>query len=234
MRLLIYGDSITQTDEGRNSTFVDRLYSRLGCAETPGRQIARGIPFCSSERILYWTKKRRDADMFIIFHGRPKFWYMPGFDRDANGYEEPSKLALRYAGDLRYTMFQGMHHDRWDEQIRVDGKVVMESQANLQDAAYSPNLAANRHMGALLLLDQYLLAKSIPVVHCVHDDTLPSWMPRFNSGITDKEVADFQKHGEYGCSYNRSVNAVTDAGNDLITERLSGYVEMLLGGGSGI
>ena len=53
---------------------------------------------------------------------------------------------------------------------------------------WNADLQMNRHLGALIQIDQYCTVKQIPVIHFVHvQKMLPSWF-KFTSGIVDTEI----------------------------------------------
>ena len=83
-----------------------------------------------------------------------------------------------------------------------------------------PDLSRNRYYGALIQIDQYLKAMNIPCVHLLDNhDWYPNWF-KFESGPTDKVVANLQKDSTYYVGYEQSSNAVSREGNELIYNKI--------------
>ena len=86
---------------------------------------------------------------------------------------------------------------------------------------YNHDLQMNRYYGALIQIDQYLKAKSIPVVHCLGK---PFWYPNwftFESGVTSGEIYKLRHeiHGYYA-EQKESDNSMTPEGNQLAFDML--------------
>jgi hypothetical protein len=94
---------------------------------------------------------------------------------------------------------------------------------------YHHDLQMNRYHGALIQIDQYLMYKNIPTVHCLGNSFwYPKWL-KFESGIVDEEVFKLQHEitGHYAY-YNESENSMNATGNQIAFDLLLPLIDQAL------
>ena len=86
-----------------------------------------------------------------------------------------------------------------------------------------------RFHGALIQIDQYLLAKKIPVIHCLGKTSdYPKWF-KFQSGETDNGfVQKFANESKYTVSRDISDNVIDDEGNTILYMHVVKLIDKLL------
>ena len=181
------------------------------------------IAQCSEERILYNLKKTSEIDIAIIFHSTPQFIYFPNFTRD-----------FIYMNDDRVDDWDNRQHflDYVDafKQNRKDIVTNFSVPTEPIDASiikdfmklhFNRDVNRNRFHGALSLIDEYVYSKKIPTIHVINDH-IPGWFT-FKSGIIDEDICEIEK--EYSVSFNKSVNGISEEGNNLIFNKLIGLIQ---------
>ena len=224
MQIQFYGHSIAARNRvNKFDTFVDKLVQKY-CVVDPDYE---GIAKCSEERILYNLKKTKTIDLAIIFHADPKFYFCPTFFIDSDKVSEKEFHQAGYVKPL--VVYPELRTDsRIDKNIDHQ-TLTLEETKNIirtyQDYFFTPESNKNRHNGALIQIDQYLTAKTIPVIHLLQDKNhVPNWF-KFSSGIVDYDIAPMQHdNSQYSCSYSRSCNAITEEGNDIIFNKIVNYI----------
>jgi len=84
---------------------------------------------------------------------------------------------------------------------------------------FDVDLQNNRFQGALVLIDQYLTHKQIPCVHCIQTkSSIPSWF-KFQSGIVDYELADYQNKYKNPCKSD-ALNSMSLEGHQKCFEQM--------------
>ena len=181
------------------------------------------IAQCSEERILYNLKKTSEIDVAIIFHSTPQFIYFPNFTRD-------------------FMVMQDHEIDDWDNRQHfldyvdafkqnkrdivtnfsvptepIDASIIKD----FMKLHFNRDVNRNRFHGALSLIDEYVYSKKIPTIHVINDH-IPGWFT-FKSGIIDEDICEIEK--EYSVSFNKSVNGISEEGNNLIFNKLIGLIQ---------
>ena len=224
MNIHIFGHSICLQSETNILSFTDILVNRY---DIKPHQLH--ISLCGTEeRILYFLKKVKEPiDIVIIFHGDPSLMFVPSLPDDMHpstnttGYfwDNPRNIQLRY--------HEHVVNDKTTPNVQLqsrdDFKIAFEY---LLKYFFTRDLNTNRHYGALVQIDQYLKYKNIHAIHCVLENTLPSWFT-FSSGIVDTEITTMQQvSSKYRCDGRLSNNKINEEGNKLIAEKLIGYINM--------
>lgn len=94
---------------------------------------------------------------------------------------------------------------------------------------YHHDLQMNRYYGSLMQIDQYLIAKNIPAVHCLGK---PFWYPnwfKFSSGVTDSDIYKLQHEitGHYA-PFKESENNMTLEGNQIAFDSIMPLIHAAL------
>ena len=227
----IFGSSITNepTNNNHSSTFVRTILHHYDCYDTT--DVCRGVAKCSEERILFYLKKIKKIDVAVIFHGMPHNEFCVGcVDDFANGDIDDEHIDYMLKNNIESCFYPDVHKklpiSKSDSVLHVNAVVAKQMLAGHNRIFYHRDLQVNRFYGALIQIDQYLTAKNIKAVHCVHD-RMPPWF-KFSSGIVDTEIALYQYHDTYGCRYSRVPNAITPEGNRIIEQKLISYIDQLI------
>ena len=221
MKIEFYGSSIIGSNTfqiEKPKAFYDLILDHFN-ASSLNYMIAQ----CSEERILYNLKKTSEIDIAIIFHSTPQFIYFPNFTRD-------------------FMVMQDHEIDDWDnrqhfldyvdafKQNRKDIVTNFSVPTEPIDASiikdfmklhFNRDVNRNRFHGALSLIDEYVYSKKIPTIHVINDH-IPGWFT-FKSGIIDEDICEIEK--EYSVSFNKSVNGISEEGNNLIFNKLIGLIQ---------
>lgn len=243
MNLYVFGNSITfrkiVSKREMPKTFVDILFEKYN---VPDYDHLYSYACCSEERILYFLKKIKEIDIAIIFHGLPEFFFVPTLERDFTAIKEndyfwedkhwehlnthPSITQDKPLSMLEWKLIRNNINDDDNFVTNENFKTVYYEYMKY---FYTHDLCVNRHNGALIQIDQYLTHKKIPVIHCTLPRTTPTWF-KFNSGIVDSEISQFQfsNHPNH-CSHAKVKNAIDEEGNKIIADKLISYIEQLVG-----
>lgn len=224
MNLHIFGHSIClQSNKDLPlTTFTDILVRQYNI---PLKNLH--VSLCGSEeRILYFLKKTKDPiDGVIIFHGDPGLVFVPTLERDMHP-NTPNDYFWRSPSYQYLKFFENVSQDKSEKVTSLKPLSDFKRAFNyFLTYFYTKDLNANRHYGALIQIDQYLTYKNIPAIHCVLDNTMPTWF-KFSSGIVDKEITQMQKSSsEYSCDPRFSANRINQLGNQIIAEKLIEYIK---------
>lgn len=77
MRIGFYGHSLCQWHRQQDISWITKIKNHYG-AEI----VHSGCALCSEERILFDLKKTKKIDLAIILHSRPKYLFVPSWNRD--------------------------------------------------------------------------------------------------------------------------------------------------------
>ena len=221
MKIEFYGSSIIGSNTfqiEKPKAFYDLILDHFN-ASSLNYMIAQ----CSEERILYNLKKTSEIDVAIIFHSTPQFIYFPNFTRD-------------------FMVMQDHEIDDWDNRQHfldyvdafkqnkrdivtnfsvptepIDASIIKD----FMKLHFNRDVNRNRFHGALSLIDEYVYSKKIPTIHVINDH-IPGWFT-FKSGIIDEDICEIEK--EYSVSFNKSVNGISEEGNNLIFNKLIGLIQ---------
>jgi hypothetical protein len=237
MNIKFLGHSMTKRKDettflGNDSpdTFVDILQEKYSCHDPNNAYY--GVGRCSEERILFYLKKMKKMDMAIIFHSMPTFMFCPGFVRDIHksmlDHHEMDFLMSTKKGvfDVYDTLVNKVPSGT-DESKPMPVEEVNTMLQNNRKFFWNADLQMNRHLGALIQIDQYCTVKQIPVIHFVHvQKMLPSWF-KFTSGIVDTEIFHMSHivNSPYFIGYQNSANSINEEGNKIIAEKIIEYIE---------
>jgi len=222
-----FGHSIVYANKhtkGQTKVFVDQISERFD-----GIAFNFGSILCSQERILYQLKTNGNSlDIAVIFHSLPQFYFAPRIPnrdfRSVNPLEFHEKINTirdfnveaeienQIADQIAPLFLIGTNIDRMD---------FIESLKYYNKYFYDFNLQMNRYQGALVLLDQYLTYKKIPVVHSIpkNDNIIPKWF-KFNSGIVESKFQSFQYNQYRENDAMISSNNINQEGNNIIASEL--------------
>ena len=221
MKIEFFGSSIIGSNSfqpEKPKSFYDLILDHFN-ATSLNYMIAQ----CSEERILYNLKKTSEIDVAIIFHSTPQFIYFPNFTRD-------------------FMVMQDHEIDDWDNRQHfldyvdafkqnkrdivtnfsvptepIDASIIKD----FMKLHFNRDVNRNRFHGALSLIDEYVYSKKIPTIHVINDH-IPGWFT-FKSGIIDEDICEIEK--EYSVSFNKSVNGISEEGNNLIFNKLIGLIQ---------
>ena len=221
MKIEFFGSSIIGSNTfqiEKPKSFYDLILDHFN-ASSLNYMIAQ----CSEERILYNLKKTSEIDIAIIFHSTPQFIYFPNFTRD-------------------FMVMQDHEIDDWDNRQHfldyvdafkqnkrdivtnfsvptepIDASIIKD----FMKLHFNRDVNRNRFHGALSLIDEYVYSKKIPTIHVINDH-IPGWFT-FKSGIIDEDICEIEK--EYSVSFNKSVNGISEEGNNLIFNKLIGLIQ---------
>ena len=174
------------------------------------------------------------ADMFkeVAFHFNNEAEFKEAIDIIK---QTPNAAALNFASAINLKPFLE-HLNLWNTkgpafvkelitQITKDGdpnfyKELFESLVLNKQYLWNPDLQKNRFEGALVLIDQYLDYRQIPVVHCLsHSSDYPTWF-NFKSGIVDSEIFKMQWRKDYYTTQKFTDNSVNEIGNEAIFQAI--------------
>lgn len=225
MKINFFGNSLcAPNNTNKFPTWLDRVVEKYSADRD-----YLGIACCSEERILFNLKKAGDFDLAIIMHGNPNFIFCPTLEKDF--HKDPGWAGIHLEDrELKYSP-NGYN----DMLTAVNEKITLPSSEtkNLveiyQKYFFTPETNRNRFYGALIQIEQYLNFKKIPAIHCPqHQHDIPKWFT-FNSGPALYDIASMQHDSSpYSCSYNKSANAVTEEGNQIIFEKIDLEIQKLI------
>lgn len=180
-----------------------------------------GVRQGSEERILFELKKTKNLDLAVIFHSQPHFIFIPNADRDMS-IRQISNNKSQYFFQEHMNAYHQLHHKKFVE-LFGDAKELESAITHLKEYFYHPDLQMNRFYGSLIQIDQYLTSKSIPALHIISQNTIPSWF-KFSSGIVDTEIMQLihnyeLKPGEW------FVNVMNKEGNIAVANKILKLVE---------
>lgn len=243
MNIQFFGHSATRGRElpKHDKTFYNIIMDRYGLPNarelnehgqyTDCYTFYRGFIKCSEERILFFLKKMPVPDLAVIFHADPQFVFMPTLDHDfRNG--KIDKWDIEYQKKIDHHYVQYPHFKERLPSSVFEGDLVHWSKVNEllrhhEENFYHRDLQLNRYHGALIQIDQYLTAKKVKTIHCIHQEYIPSWF-KFNSGIVDTKLIKLQYMEQYSESYATSSNGINEKGNTIIAKTLFKYIKSLL------
>jgi len=205
MNIGFYGHSAcVQYPENTVTHFIDLIERHFSGSKI----IKHGYVQCSEERILYNLKKTDKLDLCIIFHSYPGYYFIPALKRDAYYTTKREELEIKF-------------NKYFFEKTNINREEFINAVEIYNKFFYNKENAFNRYYGALIQIDQYLLAKNIPTVHCITNHPhicYPSWF-EFKSGVISSEPNHI-KHTYEEPNHLKSGNNVTEEGNKLIYEML--------------
>lgn len=238
MKIGVFGNSVGVTEQTQSATksFVTKLLEYYN-AELVNNAVLLG----STERVAYELKKCKKLDLVLIFYSLPGFYFVPKFKQRDFKSIEPSQLKERMDSHRTYqfdkeniengsiqNFLESEMKDFVEEQNHpsynqrgVDPNQLTEALITYNNWFYDYDLQCNRHHASLLLIDTYLSAMKIPVIHCLHTkkDSIPSWF-KFNSGIVDEEIQHFQINEYREEDWISSPNRINAEGNEIVFEKL--------------
>lgn len=214
-------------------TFADILSKRYGIDDGHRRDLATNVTCCSEERILYFIKKYGpQIDLAVILHAPSWFVFNPSFNRDfpLNKPRDIEEIKVNPTGWIRY---EGSSSDRFPHSkfdgVREDSTKIVDTIHDYLSSFGSIDLQRNRYLGALIQIDQYLMAKRIHAIHLPWSNSeIPPWFS-FGSGPVLhglQEKAHDPQH--WKSSYHASPNAVTPEGNRLIADAIAREIDAWL------
>jgi hypothetical protein len=226
MRIGFYGHSTASWSgfpiDGVNS-FIDKIIETHNAI-----LVNSGVPQGSEERVLFELKKTKNIDLAIIFHSSPSYVFLPKCARDVSIYDAGIRKAARLwdqnptqeaieATKEKYFSYGNI------KEVFEDIETFVSTMTLNQEYLYHPDLQMNRFIGALVQIDQYLVAKKIPAIHIYSENHIPSWFS-FNSGIIANDVQILIN------TYNKSgfPNNLSAEGQQMIAFHLSRHINTLL------
>lgn len=267
MKIGFYGHSLCQWHRQQELSWITKIQNHY-CAEI----VHSGCALCSEERILFDLKKTKNLDLAVILHSKPKYLFVPSWNRDIRtisptevlkkiehslfkrlGEDNPyvSKINLRNLigitlgneGGLTNTVLLsdsdairsrleedlGSLKDQIKKDVGIDYQEFIDALIYFKKYLYHPDLQMQRFHGALIQIDQYLLAKKIPVIHCLGKNSdYPKWF-KFRSGETDNGfVQKFADESKYAVSRDVSDNVIDDEGNTILYLHVVKLIDKLL------
>jgi len=267
MKIGFYGHSLCQWHRQQEISWITKIKNHYD-AEI----VHTGCALCSEERILFDLKKTKKLDLAIILHSKPKYLFVPSWNRDIRTIS-PTEVLKK----IEHNLFKGLTRDKTyvskpnlrniigvnlgnennftntallsdpeairsrlkedlgdlksliKKDIGVDYQEFIDALVYFKKYLYHPDLQMQRFYGALIQIDQYLLAKKIPVVHCLGKSTdYPKWF-NFQSGITDNGfVQNFAANKKFIVDREISDNIIDDAGNSILYRHLVELIDQIL------
>lgn len=222
MKIGFYGHSTSCWAEFpiyNQNSFIDKVIENYNAT-----LVNKGVPQGSEERILFDLKKTKNLDIAIVFHSIPKFVYLPTCSRDVAitdidrfkafylWRESNSNSTELAKAKQEYFSYGGI------KESFEDIETFLQTFSLYKEYLYHPDLQLNRYHGAMLQIDQYLLAKRIPVLHVALEKRVPSWFT-FSSGKNCPHIQELaDKHYEIGLPNNVSAEGQQVVANMLIKE----------------
>ena len=233
MDIQFFGHSIftsnfsAKGEDGPYETFVEQIVQKY---DLPRKDV--WIPTCSEERLLLEIKRYRSPiDYAIIAHADPMTVIFPRINHDfmsAKICNENQKYWTKKGGPTWHVAKTLRFFSERYNETQAESQVYWSDFApeieNYRNWHYCPELQKNRYYGALIQIDQYLKQKNIKTIHLVRTEAIPSWFS-FSHGIVDKEILNFQYEPPHATTYAKSLNAITEQGNKIITEKLIRYMQ---------
>lgn len=216
MNIGFYGPSVVLWRPSDEFSFITRIRNHFN-----GELVHTGTPLCSEERLLYEIKKTKKLDLAIVVHTKPKFIFVPSWNRDIRTTDKEDILKkFQYnlldadgvlqdpdsvRGDINENYFE--NKDEFILAVQLYYKYMMH-----------PDLQRDRYHGALIQIDQYLTYKKIPTVHIVGVNTeIPKWF-EFKSGVTFQSMPELLD--EHAVHRSQSANMLDAEGNDKIFKKI--------------
>ena len=242
MKIQIFGHSIASGMHGvsdpvkKFKTWSDTLLEKYNSIDFCNRNMSSTIMPSEERHLMNLKKVWHLIDLAIIFHGHPRFIYMPSCTRDW-----VTEKTYDIEKDVYYGLTTGMTITPYGEPTLTDISVPELTQIIETNNRffYTPELTMLRFYGALIQIDQFCTAMKVPVIHCVLDKKfIPNWF-KFSSGIIDTYLSSFQRHhldlddgtsidNPYLSSYNQSYNSINEEGNKIIFDTLDSYIQTML------
>jgi len=193
MNIGFFGDSSARL-HGDPRSFIDQVQNYFN-AKIVNIGVAQG----SQERIYHQLKKTRGAvEIAIIFHGNPRYGFIPKLNRDLYINGVPNKADYLWSDQFdKINQLQTEEHFDYEFMHDVDSKIpsLFETKENFINAMaaykkyfWSADLERNRWEGALLCIDEFCNTKIPFTIHSINPDFMPAWYPKFKSGITSREI----------------------------------------------
>lgn len=220
MNIGIYGPSIALWRPSEKFSWISLIKDHYGA-----NIVHTGTPLCSEERILFDIKKTKKLDLAIIVHTKPRFIFIPSWNRDLRSINKEDVLkkfqhnVLNVEGILEDPKFYqdnvAEHYDDHEE--------FLESLYLYYKYFVHPDLMRDRFNGALIQIDQYLTARNIPAIHFTGVNTeLPSWF-NFTSGEVFTSLVELAQGHEVKRS--ESANGMDAYFNSLLFEKIKPLID---------
>ena len=174
-------------------------------------------------------------DAAVIFHTDPDYYFAPFSPK--RDFQCIKKADLEFKikeGKLRGISVEDATFKEIGEQANpfffsgthVNIPEAVSALSAFNEFFYDRDLQLNRHYGALMQIDQYLLHKHIPVVHCLHPrkNFIPDWF-EFKSGVVETEFQKFQNNQYREDDFRISANNINSVGNAIIFKKLLPLIE---------
>lgn len=228
MNIGFYGHSITEWDSKEEFSFIKKIKDHYSA-----NIVHLGTTCCSEERTLFELKKTKKLDLAIIFHSKPQSLFVPGWTRDVRTIDQFTILK-KINNDWVETLKNKNNTENDIDAIRlwyeddlngedrlIDKNELIDALLLMKKYLFHPDLQMNRYYGALIQIDEYLLGKKIPVVHCLGENSwYPDWFV-FQSGITDDGfLQSIRRDKNYFVGYDKAYNGINSEGNNLIYKKL--------------
>lgn len=231
LNVKIFGNSITNTRHDistHSPTFTEIVLNHYNCYDS--NDVCRGVARCSEERILFNLKKTKKIDVAIIFHGIIHHEFCVScIDDFADGAIDDEDLQYMLDNNLTRGFYENIQtvlpKSKSDATLHLDPRIVQQMLDSRNKLYYHRDLQRNRYYGALIQIDQYLTHKNIKAIH-ITSRSIPNWF-KFSSGIVNTDFGQYQYHPVYGCSYSKSVNAVTEEGNKIIADTFISHINSM-------
>jgi hypothetical protein len=226
LKIGFFGHSIAV----RNSKFakVEHFIDRIA-RSTNSKIVNDGSILCSEERILYELKKlKNDLDLAVIFHSDPAFYFTPKIPKrdfqlvNENDFDSKYKMIRNF--DKKNPIHRAVSeqaHESFFQGTALNREDFITGLKYFNRYFFNHDLQINRHQGALVLIDQYLLYKKIPVVHSlpIHGGSIPSWFT-FQTGVVENKIQNFQNNEFRENDHTISSNCINQEGNNIIADTL--------------
>ena len=209
MKIGFYGHSSVSL-HGDPRSLIDQVEQHFS-AEI----VHTGKPQCSEERIYHDLKKTRGIpDIALIFHGVPKFSFIPSCNRDLSLKKVPT-TKVKYlwnekeehwgeaAGTPTSEEFEQDFFGRGDlnlprdeyygpgkriKEVFGDQETFVNAMSIYKEYFWTPELYQNRWDCAMLGIDEFCSTQIPFVIHVRRKGWMPPWYPTLKSGITSEKL----------------------------------------------
>jgi len=185
-----------------NQSYLNIVADHLGA-----NIVSTGVKQGSEERILFDLKKTKRINVAVIAHSHPSCVFLPGCDRD---------ISLAHIKQERMDYLS--KHDSSMIELFQTKEQFLQAMDMYKQYFYHPDLFTNRFIGAAQQIVHYLESQSIPSIHIVGNNHLPSWFS-FGSGIvnTNDIVKDFHVYEQKQPFFH---NCISLEGNQVVANKL--------------
>lgn len=233
MRLGFYGHSTVSYSRMPVNKFQPIQFNEddslidIVCKHYKAILVNKGVIQGSIERILLDLKKTKKIDFAFIFYPASTHFYLPRTNRDISIKDFDRFFTdnkAQYLWHIQKESYKSIEEEFYKNTIKDVFDSVDDLIATLslyKKYLHDPEVHLNRWYGSLIQIDQYLCAKSIPCLHVIDKNIMPSWF-NFKSGNVAYHIHDLcMENYELGANGN----SISTPGQKIIADALIAEVE---------